>query len=109
MEWAKAPEVRDQMVLFPHRLDDVISLDHHVRLMDDILSRLDWSKWEAAYDLRSTIYDLRSTTRAATDSAAGHCQHHSLWKPYADSQQSQAGRGVAGAARLSLARRRPFD
>ena len=52
MEWAKAPEVRDQMVLFPHRLDDVISLDHHVRLMDDILSRLDWSKWEAAYDLR---------------------------------------------------------
>ena len=52
MEWAKAPEVRDQMVLFPQRLDDVISLDHHVRLMDDILSRLDWSKWEAACDLR---------------------------------------------------------
>jgi transposase len=52
MEWAKAPEVRDQMVLFPQRLDDVIPIDHNVRLMDDILSRLDWSKWEAAYDLR---------------------------------------------------------
>ena len=52
MEWAKGPEVRDQMVLFPQRLDDVISLDHHVRLMDDILSRLDWSRWEAACDLR---------------------------------------------------------
>jgi transposase len=52
MEWAKAPEVRDQMVLFPQRLDDVISVDHHVQLMDDILSRLDWSKWEAGYDLR---------------------------------------------------------
>ena len=52
MKWAKAPEVRDQMVLFPQRLDDVIPIDHNVRLMDDILSRLDWSKWEAAYDLR---------------------------------------------------------
>jgi transposase len=50
MEWAKAPEVRDQMVLFPQRLNDVIPLDHTVRLMDDILSRLDWTKWEADYD-----------------------------------------------------------
>ncbi len=45
MEWAKAPEVRDQMVLFPQRLDDVISLDHHVRLRDDILSLVDWWMW----------------------------------------------------------------
>ena len=52
MDWAKAPEVRDQMVLFPQRLDDAIPLDHNVRLMDDILSRLDWTKWEATYDLR---------------------------------------------------------
>jgi len=52
MEWAKAPEMRDQMVLFPQRLDDVIPADHSVRLMDDILSRLDWSKWEAVYDRR---------------------------------------------------------
>lgn len=51
MEWAKAPEVRDQMVLFPQRLNDVIPIDHTVRLMDDILSRLDWTKWESAYDL----------------------------------------------------------
>ena len=52
MDWAKAPEVRDQMVLFPKRLDDAIPIDHNVRLMDDILSRLDWTKWEATYDLR---------------------------------------------------------
>lgn len=52
MEWAKAPEVRDQMVLFPQRLDDVIPLEHNVRLVDDILSRLNWTKWEATYDLR---------------------------------------------------------
>ena len=48
MQWAKAPEVRDQIVLFAQRLDDVVPIDHSVRLMDDILSRLDWSKWQAA-------------------------------------------------------------
>ena len=52
MDWAKAPEVRDQMVLFPQRLDDAIPLHHNVRRVDDILSRLDWTKWEATYDLR---------------------------------------------------------
>lgn len=52
MDWAKSPEDREQMVLFPSRLDDAIGQDHQVRLLDDILCRLDWSKWEAAYDLR---------------------------------------------------------
>jgi transposase len=52
MDWAKSPEVRDQMVLFPSRLDEVIGQDHNVRLLDDILGRLDWSKWESTYDLR---------------------------------------------------------
>jgi len=52
MDWAKSPEVRDQMVLFPRRLDDAIGPDHQVRLLDDILGRLDWSKWESAYNLR---------------------------------------------------------
>jgi len=52
MDWAKSPEVREQMVLFPRRLDDAIGQDHNVRLLDDILGRLDWSKWESAYDLR---------------------------------------------------------
>lgn len=52
MDWAKSPELRNQLVLFPSRLDDVIGQGHNVRLLDDILGRLDWSKWESAYDLR---------------------------------------------------------
>ena len=51
MDWAESPEIRDQMVLFPSRLIDAIGQDHNVRLLDDILARLDWSKWESAYDL----------------------------------------------------------
>jgi len=51
MDWAKSRETRDQLVLFPSRLDEAIGQDHQVRLLDDILGRLDWSKWEAAYDL----------------------------------------------------------
>ena len=49
--WAKPPVVREQMVLFAERLDEVVAIEHPVRLVDDILSRLDWSKWEAKYDL----------------------------------------------------------
>jgi len=52
MDWAKSREPRDQLVLFPSRLDEAIGQDHQVRLLDAILGRLDWSKWEAAYDLR---------------------------------------------------------
>ena len=51
MDWAKAPQQRDQMVLFSKRLDDALGPDHQVRLFDDILSRLDWTKWESTYDL----------------------------------------------------------
>lgn len=52
MDWARSPQGRDQLVLFPTRLDEAVGPDHRVRLLDDILGRLDWSKWEAAYDLR---------------------------------------------------------
>lgn len=52
MSWARSPESREQMVLFPSRLDEAIGQDHNVRLLDDILGRLDWSQWEAAYNLR---------------------------------------------------------
>lgn len=51
MDWAKAPQKREQMVLFPTRLDDAVGGDHVVRLLDEILARIDWSAWEAAYDL----------------------------------------------------------
>ena len=49
--WAKAPQVRGQRVLFATRLDEVIGAEHPVRVLDEILSRIDWSPWEAGYDL----------------------------------------------------------
>ena len=52
MDWAKSPELRDQLVLYPTRLDEAIGPDHRVRLLDEILRRLDWCKWEAGYHLR---------------------------------------------------------
>lgn len=52
MDWTRAPQDRDQIVLFPTRLDEAVGANHVVRLLDDILQRLDWSKWESAYVLR---------------------------------------------------------
>jgi len=49
--FATPPQGRDQLVLFPEKLDEVIPQDHRVRLLDDILRRVDWADWEAAYDL----------------------------------------------------------
>jgi len=50
-QWARAPQRRDQLVLFPERLDDAIAPGHTVRLLNDILDRIDWSRWEAGYHL----------------------------------------------------------
>ena len=50
--FARSPQARDQLVLFAEKLDDSIAEDHRVRLLDDILRRLDWSKWESHYDTR---------------------------------------------------------
>jgi transposase len=49
LRWAKAKESRDQIVLFPTKLDDSIGSDHSVRTLWGILSRLDWSSWESKY------------------------------------------------------------
>ncbi len=49
MHWARAPQDRHQLVLFSNRLDEALSPEHTVRLLDDILGRLDWTKWEARY------------------------------------------------------------
>lgn len=48
--WSVSPEARDQRVLFPTRLDDVIESNHPVRLVDEVLDGLDWSVFEAVYD-----------------------------------------------------------
>ena len=49
MRWARAPQSRDQMVLFAERLDEAIPPDHPVRLLDSILEQIDWGKWESCY------------------------------------------------------------
>lgn len=43
--WAETPMPREQMALFSPTLDDAISQDHPVRLLDEILRGLDWSDW----------------------------------------------------------------
>jgi transposase len=48
-QWARPPQDRSQLVLFPQRLDEAVAGDHPVRLLEDILSRLDWSAFEAKY------------------------------------------------------------
>jgi transposase len=48
-QWAKPAWDRCQLVLFPQRLDEAVAREHPVRLLDDILSRLDWTAWEAKY------------------------------------------------------------
>lgn len=50
-EFAAPPMDRDQLVLFPEKLDNAIAPDHPVRLLDDILNRLDWTPWEDIYIL----------------------------------------------------------
>ena len=47
--WQDAPIVREQIVLIPTTLDDRIPEDHPVRLVDSLLSKLDWSLWESYY------------------------------------------------------------
>src|SRR6056297_2121174 len=52
VNFAAPPLARDQIVLFPERLDQIIADDHTVRMIDDILGRLDWSHWEQLYNGR---------------------------------------------------------
>jgi transposase len=47
--WQDAPQPREQIVLFADTLEQRIPEDHPVRILDEILSRMDWSKWEAEY------------------------------------------------------------
>jgi len=41
---------RDQIALFAPTLDSMISEDDPVRVLDEVLSSLDWSNWQARYD-----------------------------------------------------------
>ncbi len=48
--WQDAPMPRDQLVLFADTLEQRIAEDHPVRILDEILSQMDWSGWESEYN-----------------------------------------------------------
>jgi transposase len=50
--WAKPGVGRHQTLLMYPTLDESVSDDHPVRLLDEILRARDWSAWECAYDGR---------------------------------------------------------
>lgn len=50
-DFAPPPMTRDQLVLFPEKLDNIVPQNAPVRLFDAILNRLDWNEWESAYQL----------------------------------------------------------
>lgn len=50
--WAKTVLDRNQILLFPPKLDERIPEDHPVRLFDEILASRDWSGWERRYQGR---------------------------------------------------------
>lgn len=49
MRWASGGLDRQQLVLFPQRLDEALPGEHPVRLFNDVLDQIDWSVWEAEY------------------------------------------------------------
>ena len=50
--WAQPPEPREQAVLFPQRLDKALPKEHVVRILDEMLSQINWGEWEAQYNGR---------------------------------------------------------
>ena len=48
--WADPVIERDRARVFSPTLDAMISPDDSVRLVDEVLSQVDWSAWEAQYD-----------------------------------------------------------
>ncbi len=47
--WQDAPVPREQLVLITTSLEDRIPEDHPVRILDEILGRMDWTEWESKY------------------------------------------------------------
>ena len=47
--WQDAPQPREQIVLFADTLEQRIPEDHPVRILDEILSRMDWNDFESEY------------------------------------------------------------
>jgi transposase len=51
--WAEAKQDRNQHMLIPPSLDDMIPDGHKVRQLEVVLLKLDWANWEAEYNLES--------------------------------------------------------
>ncbi len=47
--WQDAPMPREQLVLIPTHLEDMIPEDHPVRLLDELLNLMDWTEYESVY------------------------------------------------------------
>ena len=47
--WQTPPLERSQIVLFETTIEDRIPHDHPVRILDEIMDRLDWTEWENTY------------------------------------------------------------
>jgi len=52
MSWSRVGQDRKQLALFSRTLDDEIPSDYVVRLLDQVLQRIDWTPWEATYHQR---------------------------------------------------------
>ncbi len=50
--WDRPILKREQLVLFPAKLDEAVPCDHEVRLFDEILRKIDWADWEERYPNR---------------------------------------------------------
>lgn len=48
--WAQAQTPREQLLLYSQCLDEIVSESHPIRILDAILSKMDWHAWEAHYD-----------------------------------------------------------
>ena len=46
-KWAGPELSRDQYVMMT--LDDLLAWDHRIRVVDELLERVDWSPWEERY------------------------------------------------------------
>ena len=73
-DFAAPPLTRDQLVLFPKKPDQIVPLDHSVRIIDDILCRLDRSRWEQAYNRRIGQPPIHPKVIAATTLYGNLCR-----------------------------------
>ena len=49
-KWAQSLLSREQHILFPVTLDDIVPANHAIRILDAILDTCDWNQWEIHYN-----------------------------------------------------------